>query len=197
MTARETDAGPAPAADPAAPVPETAGGGGRPAGTGRAWLTDLVRSAAAPAICGLALIGLLAGWVAVGSGGTVSRVRIAISRATIPVRSFTAGLPAGRRAGTYLTIRSFSGHPDVLTGATSPAGRVILDPAATAGRGAGNGARLAIPAHAVVALSPFGADLTLVAAARLRIGEHVRLTLDFRDAGPIAVEAAVTAPGAP
>jgi hypothetical protein len=169
------------------------------------WLGDLVRSAGAPVICAVVLIGLLAGWVAAGGGGTVSRVRIEITRAAIPVSSLTQGRLAGGQSGAYVTIRSVSGHPDELTGASSPAARQVLltgptHESGTGGRGpgeAGPGVRLAIPAHGVVALSPFGSDLVLVGERGLQIGQQVPLTLDFRDAGRVTVEAAVTAPGTP
>ena len=179
----------------------------------RVWLSDLVRSAAAPVICAVVLIGLLAGWVAAGGGGTVSRVRIEITQAAIPLSSLHAGAPGDGQTGAYVTIRSLSGHADELTGASSPAARqvVLTRPAAgpsprpahgpgTGGTGpgpTGPGVRLAIPAHGVVALSPFGSDLVLLGARDLQIGQQVPVILDFRDAGRVTVEATVTAPGVP
>ena len=167
---------------------------------GRVWLGDLVRSAAAPAICAVVLIGLLAAWVAVGGGGTVSRVRIEITQAAIPLSSLRGHRLAGGQTGAYVTIRSLAGHADQLRGASSPAARQVL--LTQPGHGLGTrrprpGVRLAIPAHGVVALSPFGSDLVLLGARDLQIGQQVPVILDFRDAGRITVEAAVTAPGVP
>jgi copper(I)-binding protein len=187
---------------PAAPVTT-----GAPASRGREWLRDLVRSAAAPVISAVAMIGLLSAWVVVSGAGTVSRVRIQVSLAAIPMGSFTASRTADRAAvGAYLTIRSLSGSADELTGASSPAARrvILVRRAGAAGPGGGAGAGagsivagLSIPAHGAVTLSPFGTDVVLTGLGQLRAGQQVPLTLMFRYAGRVTIEATVTAPGAP
>jgi copper(I)-binding protein len=188
-----------PAAHPAAAHPA--------AGGQRSWAGELVRAAAAPVICAAALIGLLSAWVSIGGAGTVSRVRIQVTLAAIPMTSFAASRDAAAgRAGAYLTIRNRSGSADELTGASSPAAsRVILTrPAAGGALGAGPGAGvgsavagLRIPAHGAVTLTPFGVDVVLIGAAGLRAGQHVPLALVFRQAGRVTIEATVTPPGAP
>jgi copper(I)-binding protein len=198
-----------PASGPAAPVQESR-------------LADLARSAAAPVICAVALIGLLSAYVAL-SGARVPPVQIQVTLAALPLSTFEGstgpgstgqdstggGAPGGGRAGSglvgaYVTIRNLSGSADELTGASTPAARrVILTRHAGVGAavtraGASEGvAGLAIAAHSAVTLSPFGSDVVLVGAARLRAGQHVPLTLTFRRAGRVTVEATVTAPGAP
>lgn len=151
------------------------------------WAGGLARAAAAPVLCAAVLIGLLSGWVSSGGAGTIARVRIEVTLAAIPMTSFPLASPADRRspARTYLTIRNQAGQADELSGASSPAARrVTVSP-------------VTIPAHGVVTLTPFGADVILIGARRLMTGEHVPLTLDFRHAGRITVQATVTAPGAP
>jgi copper(I)-binding protein len=195
-----------PASDPAAPVQQSR-------------RAELARSAAAPVICAVALIGLLSAYVAL-SGARIARVPIQVTLAALPLSTFEgstgqgstgAGAPGGGRAGSgpvgaYVTIRNLSGSADELTGASTPAARrVILTRHAGVGAaatraGASDGAAvagLAIAAHSAVTLSPFGSDVVLVGAARLRAGQHVPLTLTFRRAGRVTVEATVTAPGAP
>jgi copper(I)-binding protein len=56
---------------------------------------------------------------------------------------------------------------------------------------------LAVPAHARLTLSPFGGDITLIGPGRLTPGEMIPLTLRFRDAGRLTVDATVTPPGTP
>jgi periplasmic copper chaperone A len=187
-------------------------------------LADLARSAAAPALCAIALIGLLSAYVAL-SGARIARVQVQVTLAALPLSTFggstgqgnivegAAGAGTGTGTGTgtgivgaYLTIRNLAGSADELTGASTPAARrVILTRHAGVGAAATQGdasggravAGLAIAAYSTVTLSPFGSDVVLVGAARLRAGQHVPLTLTFRQAGRVTVEATVTAPGAP
>jgi copper(I)-binding protein len=193
-----------PATRPAAPVPPSR-------------LAELARSAAAPVICAIALIGLLSAYVAL-SGARTARVQIQVTLAALPLSTFEGSTGQGSTGGgatdgagtglvgAYVTIRNLSGSADELTGASTPAARrVILTRHAGAGAaatraGASDGtavAGLAIAAHSAVTLSPFGSDVVLVGAPRLRTGQHVPLTLTFRRAGRVTVEATVTAPGAP
>jgi copper(I)-binding protein len=150
------------------------------------WAGGLARAAAAPAACAAVLIGLLSFWVGAGGAGTIARVRIEVTLAAIPMTSFTSRI-APSSAHTYLTIRNLAGAADELTGGASPAARRVT---LTTGP-------VAIPAHGVVTLSPFGADVTLVGTRDLLDGQRVPLTLVFRHAGRITVEATVTAPGTP
>jgi copper(I)-binding protein len=171
------------------------------ASRGRAWLRDLARAAAAPAACGVILIGLLAAWVSMGGLGTISRVRVQVTRADIPMTSFAAGTAAAGaghgRVGAYLTIRNLSPAPDELLRASSPGARRVLLTRS------GNGgvptilSGLNIPAGGEISLSPFGADLVLAGTSALMTGQQVPLTLVFRHAGRVTVMATVTPPGSP
>jgi len=157
----------------------------RPAG-------ELARAGLAPLAGAAALIVLLSGWVLAGGAGTISRVRVQVTLAAVPVPAFTAGAGAGRTAPAYLDIRNLSGQPDELTSARSPAAsRVELRRRGAAAAGFG------VPAHGTVTLSPFGPDLVLVGARPLRAGQTVPLTLMFRHAGQVTVTAAITPPGTP
>jgi len=145
------------------------------------WAGGLARAAAAPVLCAAVLIGLLSGWVSSGGAGTIARVRIEVTLAAIPLPRTSS--QASTRV--YLTIHNKAVLADVLRGADTPAARhVSLHP-------------VTIPGGGTVTLTPFGADLTLVGLRRLVAGQHVPLTLIFRHAGRITVQATVTAPGAP
>jgi len=161
----------------------------------RARALGLARAGAAPVACGLVLVVLLATWVLAGGGGAVSRVRIAVTQAAVPMPSFTARGAAGRNVPVYLTIRNYSGNAAVLLSASSPAAaRVEL----AGGPGAATPlGRLVIPAHGTVSLSPFGQDLVLIHPRSLQAGTDVLLRLRFAVIGTISVTAGVTPPGTP
>jgi copper(I)-binding protein len=157
---------------------------------------ELVRAGAAPLICALVLIVLLAAWAVTGGGGTLSRIRIRITQAAVPMLSYTNPGAAGRTAPVYLTLHNLSGNEDVLLSASSPdAARVEL----TTRRGAPGGAlsQVIVPAGGTVSLSPFGQDLVLIGPKPLMAGQQVQLVLRFRNAGAVTVEATVTPPGTP
>jgi copper(I)-binding protein len=140
----------------------------------------------------MVLLGLLAGWVASGGAGTISRVRIKISSASLAM-PVTRGGPAY----AYLVVENV-GAADSLESATVPgAGQVRI--VRHDGSAAGPGrilTSLAIPAHGSVSLSPMGPDIELI-GAHLIYGQDVPLTLTFRNAGRVSVEATVTPPGTP
>jgi copper(I)-binding protein len=165
----------------------------------RTWLGDAARAGAAPAACAAVLIGLLSAWVATGGAGTVTPVRIQISLAAVPMRGFTsAAAAAAKTAGTYLTIRNRSGTPDELISVRSPVARRIELRRRTSPADAGTVVpALAIPAHASVTLSPFGNDVVLMDPVPFEADGSIPLTLTFRHAGQVTVNAAVTAPGTP
>ena len=177
---------------PASPIPTRAE-------LGRALRRDLARGAIGPVICAVVLVALLSAWVATGGAGTLSRVRIQVSLAAVPMRAFTPeAASAIGTATTFLTIRNLSDTPDELIAARSPiARRVVLTtrvgpvgPRTVVGG-------LAIPANGTLTLSPFGDDLVLTDPAPFETSGTVPLILTFRHAGTVTVEATVTAPGTP
>ncbi len=188
---------------PASPGPASPG----PAGTvptraelGRALRRDLARGAIGPVICAVVIVGLLSAWVAAGGAGTLSRVRLQVTLAAVPMRGFTPQADAAiGTATTFLTIRNISNTPDELIAARSPIARHVV---LTTRTGPDPGPRtavagLAIPAHGTLTLSPFGSDLVLQHPARYETAGTVPLILTFRHAGTITIEATVTAPGTP
>ncbi len=101
-------------------------------------------------------------------------------------------------ATTFLTIRNLSDTPDELIAARSPIARdVVLTTRVgpTAPRSVVVG--LTIPAHGTLTLSPFGNDLVLQHPAPYETTATIPLTLTFRNAGIITIQATVTAPGTP
>jgi copper(I)-binding protein len=170
-----------------------------PGAFGRAWLHDLLRGAAGPVICAVVLTGLLAAWTASGGAGTLTRVRLQVTLAAVPMRAFTSRQDAAIGAATtFLTIRNLGGTADELLAARSPvAARVDLT--ARAGPAAPRTvvAGLAIPAHGTLTLNPFGDDLVLEHPAPFESRAAVPLTLTFRHAGTVTLDATVTAPGTP
>jgi copper(I)-binding protein len=148
-------------------------------------------------ICAVVLAGLLSGWVAISGAGTLTRVRIQVTLAAVPMRSFTAATAVGP-AHIYLTLRNLSGTPDQLVAASSPVARHVelvsrTDPGTVGTAAAG----LPVPAHGTLTLTPFGADVVLTDPQRYEAASTVPLTLTFRHAGQVTVDAAVTGPGAP
>ena len=168
-------------------------------GSGPSWLGDLARAAAIPAGCAVVLIGLLAAWVVTGGGGTVHRVHMEISQASIPARGYTASSAAAvHSAGLYLTIRNLTGQPDQLTAVTSPAARRIeLTRRQTVGGPRTVVRELTVPAHGTLRLTPFGDDVILENPVAYETRSSVPLVLTFRHTGKLAVDAAVSAPGSP
>jgi len=175
---------------PAPPAPPARARGG---------LAELARAAAAPLISAAAITALLSAWVIAGGAGSVTRVRVQIGLAAVPMRAYTLSRAITiHSAPTYLTIRNLSGEPDELLSVQTPlTSHVVL-----AGPPGPHGARhtlagLAIPAHRSITLTPLGADVVLLDPARYETDMTVPLTLIFRNAGRVQVDAAVTAPGSP
>jgi copper(I)-binding protein len=166
---------------------------------GRNVLRELVRAAFGPVICAVVLIGLLSAWVASGGAGTLSRVRLQVTLAAVPMRAFTPAAAASvGPATTFLTIRNLSGRPDELVAVRSPIARHVV----LTVRNGPAGPRvvvsdLAIPAHGALTLSPFGDDVVLQDPASFETSSSVPLILTFRHAGTVTVQATVTAPGTP
>jgi copper(I)-binding protein len=160
---------------------------------------DLARGAIGPVVCAIVLVALLSAWVATGGAGTLSRVRIQVSLAAVPMRAFTPqAASAIGTATTFLTIRNLSDTPDELIAARSPIARhVVLTTrtALAAPRTVVSG--LTIPAHGTLTLSPFGNDLVLQHPTPFETTGTVPLILTFRNAGTLTIEATVTAPGTP
>jgi len=179
---------------PGSPGSQDPSGGPHPA----SWLGDLARAAAGPVACAVVLIGLLSAWVATGGAGSVTQVRIEITHAAAPMRSYpAAGAPSGP-ARTFLTIRNPTGDPDELLSVRSPVARhVVLRHSGGPGNPGSVIAELTIPARTTVTLTPFGDDVVLTDPARFEGDGTVPLTLTFRHAGQVTVDAAVTAPGTP
>jgi copper(I)-binding protein len=147
----------------------------------------------------MVLTGLLSGWVITGGAGTLTRVRLQVSLAAIPMRAFTPQAAAAAGAATtFLTIRNLGGTPDELVAARSPLARHV-DLAERSGPDAPRIAvsGIAIPAHGTLTLTPFGDDVVLQDPAPFETRHSVPLTLTFRHAGTVTIQATVTAPGTP
>jgi copper(I)-binding protein len=158
---------------------------------------ELARAVAGPLICVVTLLGLLSAWVVTGGAGTLTPSRLRITLAAVPARGATFHAAAGA-ATTFMTIRNLTGAPDELVSVTSPvARRVVLteraSPAATPTVVGG----LAVPARTALILSPLGDDIVLLDPAPYESRTTVPLTLTFRHAGTVTIDAAVTRPGTP
>lgn len=162
-------------------------------------LAELARSVAGPVACAVVLTGLLSGWVATGGAGTLTRVRVQVISAAVPMRAYTPQAAAAVGAArVFLTIRNLTGSPDELIAVRSPdARRVVLVQRALPGGHSSVVAALAIPAGKTITLSPFGDDVVLEDPVPYESASQVPLTLVFRDAGPVTIEAPVTGPGTP
>jgi len=156
---------------------------------------DLLRAAAGPVICAVVVTGLLAAWTGTGGGGTLTRVRLQVSQAAVPMRAFTPQTAAKVTAATtFLTIRNLSGTPDELVAARTPLAEGV---ALRHRAGPVRAGPLVIPAHGTLTLTPFGDDLVLQQPAPYETRATVPLTLTFRHSGTVTIDAAITAPGTP
>jgi copper(I)-binding protein len=163
------------------------------------WFADLGRAAAGPLICALVLTGVLSGWVAAGGAGTLTRVQLRITMAAVPMRAFTPqAAAAADSAPIFLAIRNLGGSPDQLVAVRTPIARraVLTQRDRLTGKPVAVGA-LTVPAGGVLALTPLGSDVVLEQPTAFESSREVRLTLVFRHAGPVTIEAPVTAPGTP
>lgn len=162
-------------------------------------MRDLLRAVAGPVICAVMVIGLLAAWVGTGGGGTLTRVTLQVTQAAVPMRAFTRqAADAVPTATTFLSLRNLSGAPDELIAASSPFARhvILTQPTGLAGPRTQVSA-LVIPAHGTLTLAPIGADLVLQQPSPYESRATVPLTLTFRHAGTVTVDATVTGPGTP
>ena len=84
-------------------------------------MRDVLRALAGPLICAVVVTGLLAAWAGTGGGGTLTRIRLQVTQAAVPMRAFTpqaaAAVPTATR---FLTIKNLSGTPDELVAARTP-----------------------------------------------------------------------------
>ncbi len=173
--------------------------GPRPAVAGRGWLSDLTRSAAGPVICAAVLTGLLSAWAVAGGAGTLTRVRLEVTMAAVPMRAFTPRAAAAVGAAhTYLAVRNLSGTADELIAVRSPIARhVVLTRRGGPGSPPVVVGGLSVPADGTLNLSPLTDDIVLENPVPFENSTGVPLTLVFRYAGQVTVEASVTAPGTP
>jgi copper(I)-binding protein len=166
---------------------------------GRGWPAELARAAAGPVICAVVLIALLSAWVASRGAGTLTPVRLKITLAAVPQRAYTVkAADATRVAYTFLYIRNLTSTPDELLAVRTPvASRVLLtERTGPAGRQvAVHG--LAIPGNGTLTLSPLAADAILEDPSPYEATRDVPLTLVFRNAGTVTIQAPVTPPGTP
>jgi copper(I)-binding protein len=162
-------------------------------------VTALIRAAAGPVSCAVVLVALLSGWVAARGAGTLTPVRLRITLAAVPQRAFTVkAADAAGAADTYLSIRNLSGTPDELIAVRTPVARRVLltERTGLAGKRV-TVPGLAIPGNGTLTLSPLAADVVLENPAPFEGSRDVPLTLVFRNAGTVTIEAPVTPPGTP
>jgi periplasmic copper chaperone A len=153
----------------------------------------LVRAAFAPVICSVLLLGLLSAWVVTGGDGTISRVRIEVTEASVAEPTQPGG-----PAAMYLTVVNLGGADRLVSVTTSAAQRVeFVRRQGTAQGPSRQLTSVSIPARATVNLNPFTTDIVLVGPAPLTAGGTVPITLTFAGAGRVTVAAAVTPPGTP
>jgi copper(I)-binding protein len=129
----------------------------------------------------------------------ITRVKLQVTLAAVPMRAFTPQASASVGAATtFITIRNLSGTSDELVAVRSPLARRI-DLTERSGLRAPRTAvsGIAIPAHGSLTLTPFGDDVVLQDPAPFENRQSVPLTLTFRQAGTVTIQATVTAPGTP
>ncbi len=144
------------------------------------------------------LTGLLTGWAAAHGAGTLTKVRIQVTMAAVPMRAFTPqAADAVGTAHAYLVIRNLSAVADELIAVRTPiAGRVIFVQGGLGGKQT-QVAGLTVPAGGTLSLSPLIGGLLIEHPVPFENSRTVPLTLVFRHAGQITVDATVTAPFTP
>jgi len=159
---------------------------------------ELARAAAGPVVCAVLLAGLLTAWAASRGAGTLTKVQIQVTQAAIPMRAFVPKTAdAIGTADAYLVIRNLSASPDELIAARTPiAGRIVFTQGSLDGR-TSRVADLTIPAGGTLSLSPLTGGLVIEHPVPFENRRTVPLTLVFRHAGAVTVDATVTAPFTP
>ena len=134
-----------------------------------------------------------------GGAGTLTRVRLQVSLAAVPMRAFIARVPAAdHSATTFITIRNLTGTADQLVAVRSPLARQALLTVRSGPAGPRTAIpSLTVPAHGTLLLSPFGNDVVLQDPQPFETQATVPLILVFRRAGTVTIQASVTAPGTP
>ncbi len=175
-----------------APAPARARAGG-------GWLAEVARAAAGPVICAVVLVAVLSGWVASRGAGTLTPVRLKITLAAVPQRAYTVkAADAAGAADTYLAISNLSSTPDELVAVrTSIASHVVLTERTGFGGKQVVVHGLAIPGNGTLSLTPLTDDVVLENPSPFEATKDVPLTLVFRHAGTVTIEAPVTPPGTP
>lgn len=165
----------------------------------RGWPAELMRAAAGPIICAVVLIALLSAWVASRGAGTLTPVRLKITLAAVPQRAFTVkAADAAGAADTYLSIRNLTSTQDELVAVRTPiTSRVLLTERTGPASKRVAVHALAIPGNGTLTLSPLTADVVLENPSPFEASSDVPLTLVFRNAGTVTIDAPVTPPGTP
>ncbi|EGX60047.1 hypothetical protein SZN_09768 [Streptomyces zinciresistens K42] len=170
-----------------------------PAPDGRSWrfsrrrAAEGFRAALAPiAACSVALGGLTT-WVSTGNAGSPARIEVGDGRVLLPYGDV-------RDTAAFFRITNSGGAEDRLLKVTSPAvagGTVLSRHRMINKTAAASGAvdSAPIPARTVVAMSPFGLDVTMRAGRGWEEGTYVPFTLYFERSGRIEVQARVVRPG--
>ena len=165
--------------------------------TRRGRLAGLARPLAAPVACAVVLTGVLSAWVVTGGAGTLTRAPLQVTLAALPMRASTPSMASLiATAPTFLTIRNLRASPDELIAVRSPVARhVTLIRRDATGGPPSVVPGLVIPGGGTLTLDPVADDAVLQDPEPYERTTEVQLTLVFRDAGTITVEAPVTIPG--
>jgi copper(I)-binding protein len=129
---------------------------------------------------------LLAGLLFAGAASAGDAEHVAASRGWIRV------MPGALPAGGYVVLENHGDHPVSLRSASSPAYADVMLHKSSTDTGMGRMESvdaLPIPAHGKAALSPGGYHLMLMkAAAPVKVGDKVRVTLRFADGSTLDTE---------
>lgn len=144
---------------------------------------------AAAALTAAALAGTL------GSAGCAVS---AVAGQAPPIQAATAYVPVPITPGltsAYLVIRNYTSRPDSLISVrTSAGGRVVFRMPADGGTRMHSVPAITLPANTTVRLVPDGPHLLISGIGHLQNGKVITLTLEFRHAGALRVQALVTNP---
>jgi copper(I)-binding protein len=148
-----------------------------------------LRAVLAPAVAAAVTLAALAAWAMTGHAGRPAHVR---------VDNAWVMTPTAPRTAAYFTVANTGDAPDDLLAVRTPVADTTMLGRQVTHAGAGQmvmvGA-LTVPAHGVVRMNPFTADVMFRPRGRLPVGRRVPFTLVFRQSGQVHVTAVVVPPG--
>ena len=148
-----------------------------------------LKAALVPVAAGAVTMAALSIWTVTGHAGSPARIHVENAWVMTPTAPQTAA---------YFTVANTGDAADDLLEVRTPIADMTMLGRQVTHAGAGQmvmGGALTVPAHGVVRMTPFTADVMFRPRDPLPVGRRVPFTLVFRHSGPVRVTAVVAPPG--